>query len=118
MKRLLLLTSAGVLFVGALWLGWSFRAANAMPIDLDLIWLRVPNLELWWLLFVAACFGAFVATIVVGFAWLRGWELNRRYRRAIKRLESELHQMRSLPLASSESAKFGEEPDPVALGRG
>ncbi len=118
MKRLLLLISSLGLFVGALWLGWSFRAANALSIDLDLIWLRIPDLELWWVLFLAICLGASLATIVVGFAWLRGRVLNRRYRNVIGRLESELHQMRSLPLASSENATFAEEPDRVALGRG
>ncbi|MBJ18002.1 MAG: DUF1049 domain-containing protein [bacterium] len=118
MKRLALLISALGFFLGALWLGWSFRAANALLVDLDLVWLRIPDLELWWLLLAASGFGSSLATGVVGFAWLRGRVLNRRYRKAIKRLESELHQMRSLPLASSESEAFEEEPNRVAFGRG
>jgi uncharacterized membrane protein YciS (DUF1049 family) len=48
--------------------------------------------------------GASLATAVIGFAWLRQRLLNRRYRRVIKKLETELHEMRSLPLAGSRSA--------------
>ncbi len=118
MKRILLLMSALVFFAGALWLGWSFRAGNAGPIDLDLIWLQIPSIELWWSLVLAAGFGGTIATLVVGFAWLRIRLLNRRYRKAIERLESELHQMRSLPLASSGTAAFAEAPDHDAFGRG
>ena len=118
MKRLLLLLVAFGLFVGALWLGWTFRAANASAVDLDLVWVRVPSDELWWLLVLGICFGALLATLVVGFAWLRGRVLNRRYKKVIARLESELHQMRSLPLASSEDAAFTESPGDVALGQG
>lgn len=106
------------LFVGALWLGWSFRAANVSSVDLDLLWLRVPNLELWWALVLAASFGASLAAMVLGFIWFRARLLNRRYRKAIKRLESELHQMRSLPLAAGGRAKKAELPDRVAAGRG
>ena len=109
MKRLLLWTVGLGLFVGTLWMGWSFRAGNASPIDLDLLWIRVPNVELWRVILVSIGMGAVFSAIVVGFAWLRVRLLNRRYRRAIRRLESELHELRSLPLSGGE-AELGETP--------
>lgn len=71
-------------------------------IDLDLIWVQFPHVEIWWAVLVSFGIGAFIATLLVGFAWMRGRLLNRRYRRVIRRLESELHELRSLPLMGSE----------------
>ena len=121
MKRIFLWAAGLALFVGALWLGWAFRSANAQAIDVDLIWFRIPQQELWWSLFLAAGAGASAAAFILGFAWLRIRLLNRRYKKAIRRLESELHQMRSLPLVSSDDAAhdpFPEGPARVAEGRG
>lgn len=102
MKRFLLWISSAAFFVAMLWLGWSFRAENATPIDLDLVWVRFSNVELWRMVLVSIGFGVVVSALVVGFAWLRSRLLNRRYRRVIRRLETELHELRSLPLTGSE----------------
>ena len=72
---------------------------------------------------VAMALGASVSALFVGFAWLRIRLLNRRYRRVIKRLEAELHEMRSLPLAGSrtelpETLEGGIDEPAVAPGRG
>ena len=102
MKRFLLWISSAAFFVAMLWLGWSFRAENATPIGLDLVWVRFPNVELWRVVLVSIGFGVVVSALVVGFAWLRSRLLNRRYRRVIRRLETELHELRSLPLTGSD----------------
>ena len=109
MKRLLVWMLSAGLFVGTLWMGWSFRSGNAEPIDLDLIWIRVPDIELWWVILVSIGIGAVVAGVLLGFAWMRIRLVNHRYRRAIRRLESELHEMRSLPLAGAD-AELREAP--------
>lgn len=93
------------LAAGLLWAGWSFRSGNAGVIDLELLWLHLPAVEVWWALLVAASLGAGFAAFGVGFAWLRQRLLNRRYRATIARLESEVHQLRSLPLAGSVRAE-------------
>jgi uncharacterized membrane protein YciS (DUF1049 family) len=103
MKRLLAWTIAIGLFIGLLWTGWSFRAGNAAPITLDLIWIRVPDVELWRVILVSIAMGAILAGTILGLAWMRVRLLNHRYRRAIGRLESELHEMRSLPLSKGET---------------
>ncbi|MEE8164617.1 MAG: LapA family protein, partial [Myxococcota bacterium] len=89
-------------FFGALWMGWTFRARNSLEFDLDLIWFRIPNVEIWWLLLLAIGGGALVAALIVGFAWLRARLMIRQYRSMIHRLEKEVHQLRSLPLIGSE----------------
>lgn len=102
MKRLSLWILGLVSLVATLWLGWSLRAGNSMPIELDLVWIRFPNVELWRVLLVALGIGAAVSTLLVGFAWMRSRLLNRRYRKTIQRLEAELHELRSLPLMGSD----------------
>ncbi len=102
MKRLVLWLSGLVAFFGALWIGWTFRARNSLEFDLDLIWLRLPNLEIWWGLMLAIGGGALIATLIVGFAWLRARLMVRQYRSMVGRLEKEVHQLRSLPLIGSE----------------
>jgi uncharacterized membrane protein YciS (DUF1049 family) len=111
MKRLLVWLVLIGLFIAALWAGWTFRSSNSVRIDLELIWIRVPDVELWWVVLGSMAFGAGLATAIVGFAWLRGRLLNMRYRRAIKRLETELHEMRSLPLSGSR----GTSAEPLRL---
>ena len=106
MKRFLLWVLVVGLVVGALVFGKLFPDANSTPVDIDLLWVRVPNVEAWLLLMGSMLFGGLLATLVVGFAWLKARVLNRRYRKVIKRLEAELHQMRSLPLSAGEGA-FG-----------
>ena len=102
MRRSILPILGLAAFVGALWLGWAFRAGNSAIIDLDLIWMQVAGVELWRVILVALALGGAIAAVLVGFAWLRARLLNRRYRKTIRRLESELHQLRSLPLSGSE----------------
>ncbi|HIF93224.1 MAG: LapA family protein [Myxococcales bacterium] len=111
MKRLLFWLVLVGLFIAALWAGWTFRASNSVPVDLELIWIRIPNVELWWVVLGSMAIGAGLATTSVGFSWLRGHLLNLRYRRAIRKLETELHEMRSLPLSGSR----GTAPEPLRL---
>ncbi|MEZ4330620.1 MAG: LapA family protein [Myxococcota bacterium] len=84
--------------LGLIWMGWSFRSGNAEPVDLDLVWFRMQNVPVWWALSLAVLAGTFAGGIVGGLAWLRQRLVNRRYRKTIERLESEVHQLRSLPL--------------------
>lgn len=101
-----------------LWVGWSFRSGNAGAVDVDLVWVRLPNVEVWWALSVAIAFGVAIGAFFVGFAWLRQRILNRRYRSTIARLESEVHQLRSLPLSGSVRAEVDESVRHASFGQG
>lgn len=90
--------------LGLIWTGWSFRSGNAEPVDLDLVWFRMQNVPVWWALSLAVFAGACAGGVAGGLAWLRQRLVNRRYRKTIERLESEVHQLRSLPLEGPASA--------------
>lgn len=104
--------------LGLLWVGWSFRSGNAGTVDVDLVWARLPGVELWWALSAAVFIGASGGACFVGFAWLRQRILNRRHRTTIARLERELHELRSLPLSGSVRAEADGPVRPVRFGRG
>lgn len=100
MRRVLVGVLGALLFVGALVVGWNLGAANATTIDIDLLWIKVAEVTVWQLGLAAFGTGAGIVLLVAAFLGTRGWLLRRRYRATIRRLESELHQMRSLPLAA------------------
>jgi hypothetical protein len=89
-------------------LGWNFAAANAATIEIDLLWITLVEISVWQLAIASFALGGAIVGTTVGFFWLRGWELRRRYRKTIRKLESELHQMRSLPLSGAADAVFVE----------
>lgn len=104
MKKFVLLALGVGLFVGALIAGWNFGAANATTIDIDLLWITIAEVSVWKLTLAAFGLGAGSIGLIASFLGLRGWELRRRYRKTIRRLESELHQLRSLPLSGAKQA--------------
>ncbi len=112
MKRLLLVGLGLALFVGTLVLGWKFAAANAATIQIDLLWTTLVEISVWRLVVVSFALGGTIVGAAFGFLWLRGWELRRRYRKTIRKLESELHQMRSLPLSGAADGGFVEAGSP------
>jgi hypothetical protein len=106
------------LVLGLVFSGWSFRSGNAGVIDLDLVWIRLPNVEVWWAIVMAVGVGAVLGGVPVGLAWLRQRLLNRRHRKAIERLESEVHRLRSLPIAGARGGTLDEPAAGASIGRG
>jgi uncharacterized membrane protein YciS (DUF1049 family) len=87
------------LIAAALVGGWSLKAGNDDVVHVDFLFGEVP-LELW-----EALLAAFVAGFALagaGWLWsgLRARMIERRYRKAVEGLESEIHQLRNLPLAT------------------
>jgi hypothetical protein len=85
-------------FVGALVGGWQFAGSNAAPVRIDYLAGEFGAVPLW--LALAGSFGAGAAvTALALFARLTRSSLaQRRYRRTVAALESEVHQLRNLPV--------------------
>jgi hypothetical protein len=91
------------LFVGALLIGWRFASENAGAVRVHFVIGEISDVALWKALLLAFAAGA----VCAGLGWLRlavkSGLMSRRYRKMLGDLESEIHQLRNLPLA----------PDPV-----
>ena len=87
------------LFVGALLVGWRFAAENAGEVRVHFVVGEISEIALWKVLLVTFAAGA----VCAGLAWLRlavkHGLMSRRYRKMLGDLESEIHQLRNLPLA-------------------
>jgi len=117
MRRLLFWLLGMALFLGALIVGWRLAAANAAPLDLNLIWVTLDGIAVWQLVLISMAMGGSGVLLGASVLGARGWLLRRRYRGTIRRLESELHQMRSLPLAGATGAfPSSGEPGPSVPG--
>ncbi len=92
------LVAAGVLFV----------RSNEAPVSVDLLLTQVPDTSLWLVLLVTFAAGAALAGLVGLFEVTRYGLVARRYRKTVARLESEIHQLRNLPLADEVPALGGE----------
>lgn len=123
MKRVVLLLGVVALIAAALYLGFAFPTANTTPVDLDLLAFRVEAVEIWVLALCAFFAGVAVTSALASFLWMRGAVLRRRYRKVIRKLESEVHQLRSLPLSKDPDMQVPPDGDALpaaeaAGGRG
>ena len=99
-RRLLALA----LFVGLFAVAWRFASANASEIGIDLLLFRPSEVPIWMALLSAFGLGALAAGGTFAYQLVKKNLIARRYRKAIKGLESEIHQLRNLPLAGTDSA--------------
>jgi hypothetical protein len=92
------------LLVAVLVAGWWFADRNTEPrVSVDFWIARTPEASLWQVLTVAFGAGALLATLVWLFEVARYGLMARRYRKTVARLESEIHQLRNLPLSEAEA---------------
>jgi hypothetical protein len=105
------------LFVGVLVLGWRFAADHAQQIVI-----RTPfsewEVSLWLALLGAFSLGVITTGAIASFPMMRRGMLTRRYRKLIRDLESEVHQLRNLPLAAEDSPPDGGDLVSEAPGTG
>lgn len=94
--------------------GWRFAAENAARISVHYLW-GSRELALWQALVIAFAVGFGLSAA----GWLlfavRARLVQRRYRKAVDVLESEIHQLRNLPLAPDEPERAER---PAIGGRG
>jgi uncharacterized integral membrane protein len=111
MKWLRRLFSVAVM-IGLVWVGVLFSRANSTPVDIDLLLRQVPAVPVWLGLVVSVAVGAALAFLLSGFELVKRGLIARRYRKRIDSLESEVHQLRTLPL--SDTAGGDVRPPPHA----
>lgn len=119
-RRLLAIALVGVL----VWAGVQFVRLNEGPVRVDLLLTQVPSVALWLVLLVAFGSGLALAAALCLFEVMRYALVARRYRRTVARLESEVHQLRNLPLADEGASlqagapELGPPPGDPATDRG
>lgn len=113
------------LFIGVLVVGWRFAADHSGLVTVKLPGLAPIEVQLWMALLVASAVGAGVVTALASYRIARLQLVARRYRKLIRGLEAEVHQLRNLPLADEDpqpagpAAEVEEATSPKrALGRG
>ncbi len=92
------------LFVAALVLGWRFARANSAAVTVDYLVGQLGDVSLWAALLGAFAAGAATAAGIGLYQVAKLQLVRRRYRKAIRGLEAEVHQLRNLPLAVDEPA--------------
>ena len=105
MRRVLVAACFVALLVG----GWRFAAENSQTVSIHYLAGSLEGVAVWRALLASFALGA-AASAAIGL--LRGLRLrleSRRYRKAARELESEVHQLRTLPLAARDEA--GSVPD-------
>ena len=101
-------------FVGIMVLGWSFASRNADPVVVNYVAGEFTNVPLWAVILVAFGSGALVAGFLSLFELTKQGLVARRYRKTAEGLETEIHQMRNLPLVASDDSGAAAE-SPAAL---
>jgi uncharacterized membrane protein YciS (DUF1049 family) len=116
-------------FVAVFYLAWRFAMDNSGVVIIKTPVVQDAEVLLWIALLVAFALGAVLAGLVAAYQVARMGLLARRYRKIIRGLEAEVHQLRNLPLTNDEpalqgpAAGSGGSPAPSpgprrALGRG
>ena len=102
--------------------GWRFAAGNSAPVTIHYVFGEFAEVSVWAALFAAFLVGAGCAGALAAYQIARLGMVTRRYRKAVRGLEAEVHQLRNLPLAAEEPdlELTSSEPSPLggALGRG
>ena len=104
------------IFVALLVAGWRFAADNSQLVTVHYVVGQFEGVSVWLALLCAFLAGAVVAGLLgmVGAAKLR-LEI-RRYRKAVRDLEAEVHQLRNLPLTAEEADVSEPRGEAAALG--
>jgi uncharacterized integral membrane protein len=95
-----------VVFVGVLVFGWWFAAANGAPVPVSYVFGELAPTPLWLVLLGAFALGGALAGLIGAYQALKRGLVMRRYRKSLRGLEAELHQLRNLPLAAGDAASF------------
>ncbi len=107
-----------VVFVGLLIAGWQFAARNSQPVVVHHPAGEFAPSALWAVLLVAFGLGVVLAALIAALRGARIRLVSRRYRKLIESLQSEVHQLRSLPLSEQQQTPDSDSVPPAGLERG
>jgi uncharacterized integral membrane protein len=99
--------------VALVWLVWLFAGRNSSPVTIDYLVGESGEVSLWVALVTSFAAGAAIAALVGLYQVAKLGLGRRRYRKAVRGLEAEVHQLRNLPLVTEESAPDGSAADAV-----
>ena len=85
-------------FTGALVGGWNFAGNNSAPIRIDYVFGALGAVPLWLALLTSFGAGAVASALFLFARLTRSSLAQRRYRKTLVALESEVHQLRNLPV--------------------
>jgi hypothetical protein len=100
-----------LLLAGVIWAGVQFVRANEAPVVIDLLAIEPFTVSVWQALLGCLGIGAAAAVAISLLEVTRYAFVARRYRRAAGRLESEIHQLRNLPLVDEGESSEGDPAD-------
>jgi uncharacterized integral membrane protein len=112
--RLLLRVFWIALVVAAMVVGWKFAAANAGQVTISYVFGELAPVPVWLALLVAFGAGGVLAGLVGSYQMAKLGLVARRYRKSVRGLEAEVHELRNLPLAGGEPDLGDEGGRPVA----
>ncbi|MCP3983171.1 MAG: LapA family protein [bacterium] len=105
-----------VLLVGLVYVSSTLPDANSVLVNVDLLLWQAPPLPLWLALGLSFLIGVLCASAGLLYQLAKKSLVARRYRKTVAGLESEIHQLRNLPLAGSESVNGGAAEDSSVPG--
>jgi hypothetical protein len=104
------------IFVGLFYAAWRFVSGNGTPTTVDLVVFQLPQVPLWSALLAAFALGALCAGASLVYELAKKSFAARRYRKELAGLESEIHQLRNLPLAAPDAEGGPAPPGRAAAG--
>ena len=105
------------IFLGAFVLAYRLAGANADRVSVDMLFTTTPTAELWIVLLCAFGLGAVAAGTAMFFEVARLGLLSRRYRKTVTGLETEIHQLRNLPIEDDSAPVLSGSSGPESAGR-
>jgi uncharacterized integral membrane protein len=93
---------AGAAFVALLVAGWRFAHSNGDPVRVDYLFGEITDVAMWQVLLSSVGLGVLVTALVLGLQLAASRLAARRTRKQLESLESEIHQLRNLPLTESQ----------------
>jgi len=113
---------AGALFVGLFAFAWSFAKHNADVVDVYYGLGTAQGVGVGELIASVFAGGVLIGCVTMLVPYLRARLLGRRYRKQVERLETEVHELRNLPLsggsALTSEAEYAEEGSGLVSGEG